>query len=226
MWKIFCNFSSFFCHLPPAAMVNITEDPQSTEPLLVGETAMFTCQARSIPSPSITWFRFQNGMEVELVDNDNITITSQSQPEDNFTTRSVLSVRVTGDEDFTEYFCVGDNQFDNSTSDNATLVQAGMYLVMSVWIIKVDHVQSLHPLFTPSSSHLLPHLQFLPHSLRTHPMLQEPLVTSSVSTAQQLAYPSPPPLSGRTGREVTSLMMRCTTLRPWWLRTLSVCWSL
>ena len=109
-------------------MVNITEDPQSTGPLLVGETATFTCQARSIPPPTITWFRFQNGMEVELVDNDDITITSQSQPEDSFTTRSVLSVRVTGDEDFTEYFCVGDNQFDNSTSDNATLVQAGRCL--------------------------------------------------------------------------------------------------
>ena len=52
---------------------------------------------------------------------DDINIMSQSQPEDNFTTRSTLSVRVTGDEDFTEYFCVGDNGFDNSTSDNATL---------------------------------------------------------------------------------------------------------
>ena len=109
-----------------AAMVNITEDPQSTGPLLVGETANFTCQARSIPSPTITWFWFQNGMNVRLMDNDDITITSQSQPEDSFTTRSVLSVRITGDGDFTEYFCVGDNGFDNSTSDNATLVRAGM----------------------------------------------------------------------------------------------------
>ena len=126
----------FLCSLEldivsPVAMVNITEDPQPTEPLLVGETAMFTCQARSIPSPTITWFRFQNGMEVALVDNDdNISITSQSQSEDSFTRRSVLSVRVTGDEDFTEYFCVGDNQFDNSTSAVTTLVrmQAGMFL--------------------------------------------------------------------------------------------------
>ena len=103
-------------------MVNITENPRSTGPVLVGETAVFTCQARAIPSSTITWFQFQNGMEVGLVDNgDDIIITSQSQPDDSFTTRSVLSVRVTGDEDFTEYFCVGDNQFDNSTSDNATL---------------------------------------------------------------------------------------------------------
>ena len=101
-------------------MVNITENPRSTGPVLVGETAVFMCQARSIPSSTITWFQFQNGMEVGLVDNgDDIIITSQL--EDRFTTRSVLSVRVTGDEDFTEYFCVGDNQFDNSTSDNATL---------------------------------------------------------------------------------------------------------
>ena len=102
-------------------MVNITEDPESTGPVMIGGTAMFTCQARSIPSPIITWFQFQNGMEVELVDNDDITITSQPQPEDSFTTRSVLSVRVTGDEDFTEYFCVGDNQFDNTTSERAQL---------------------------------------------------------------------------------------------------------
>ena len=104
------------------AMVNITEDPQSTGPVMVEETAMFTCQARSIPAPNIIWFRFQNGMNVRLLGNgDDITIMSQSQPEDSFTTRSVLSVRVTGDEDFTRYFCVGDNGFDDTTSDNATL---------------------------------------------------------------------------------------------------------
>ena len=102
-------------------MVNITENPESTGPVMIGEAAMFTCQARSIPSPTITWFQFQNGMEVALMNNDDITITSQSQPEDSFTTRSVLSVRVTGDEDFTEYFCVGDNGFNNSRSTNATL---------------------------------------------------------------------------------------------------------
>ena len=106
-------------------MVNIIEDPQSTAPLLVGETANFTCQARSIPSPTITWFQFQNGMESELVDNrDNITIAFELV--ENSTTSSTLIVMVTGDEDFTEYFCVGDNGFDNDTSDNATLVRAGM----------------------------------------------------------------------------------------------------
>ena len=102
-------------------MVNITGNPQPTGPVLVGETAMFTCQARSVPPPTITWFRFQNGTNVRLMDNDGDDINITSQPEDNFTTNSTLMVRVTGDEDFTEYFCVGDNGFDNSTSDNATL---------------------------------------------------------------------------------------------------------
>ena len=101
-------------------MVNITGNPQPTGPVMVGETAVFTCQARSIPPPTITWFRLQNGMNIRLMDNDDdINITSLL--EDSFTTSSTLMVRVTGDEDFTEYFCVGDNGFDNSTSDNATL---------------------------------------------------------------------------------------------------------
>ena len=131
-------------------MVNITEDPRSTGPVLVGETAVFTCHARSIPSSTITWFWFQNGMEVVLVDNgDDIIITSQSHPEDSFTTSSVLSVRVTGDEDFTEYFCVGDNGFDNSTSDNATLVRAGTY-VLGVLLCQYGYcVFTLHTPLTP-----------------------------------------------------------------------------
>ena len=103
-------------------MVNITGNPQPTGPVLVGETAVFTCQARSIPAPTITWFRLENGMAFGLLDNgDDINIMSQSQPEDSFTSSSILSVRVTGDEDFTEYFCVGDNGFDNSTSERAQL---------------------------------------------------------------------------------------------------------
>ena len=103
-------------------MVNITEDPRSADPLLVGETANFMCQARSIPAPNITWFQFQNGMNVRLMDSgDDISIMSQSQPEDSFTTSSTLMVRVTADEDFTEYFCVGDNGFDNTASERAQL---------------------------------------------------------------------------------------------------------
>ena len=117
------DLSDFICSSLPsltAAMVNITEDPQSTGPLLVGQTANFTCQARSIPPPNITWFQFQNGMEVGLMDNgDDIMITSQLEA--NSTTNSTLMVMVTGDEDFTEYFCVGDNGFDNDTSERAQL---------------------------------------------------------------------------------------------------------
>ena len=131
---------------------------------------------------------------VELVDNgDNITIISQSQPEDNFTTRSDLSVRVTGDEDFTEYFCVGDNQFDNTTSDNrhsgaSWYVKLGV-IVMSVWIIKVDHVPVHNPpLFLLT---LLPHPQFLPHSSE-NPSNVTAAIGDSYQSQLHSNWPTPP----------------------------------
>jgi len=61
---------------------------------------------------------------MEMDNGDDITIVSQQ--EEDFTTSSVLSVRVTGEEDFTGFFCVGDNGFDTDTSTTAQLVQAGM----------------------------------------------------------------------------------------------------
>ena len=164
-------------------MVNITEDPQSTGPVLVGETAILICQARSIPPPTITWFRLQKAMNVKLVDNgDDITITSQSQPEDNFTTRDVLSVRVTGDEDFTRYFCVGDNGFDSSTSDVAQLVQAGMS-------IKIMHLQVVHTHCTPFCLiHLPPlHTPPPPSHLESLSFLEEPSnITAAIGDAISL----------------------------------------
>ena len=96
----------------------------STAPLLVGETASFSCEAESFPVSNITWFRVESGpTDVELINNGaDIDITSEVA--DN-TTSSNLSVLVQGAEDFTQYFCVADNSFDNVTSDRVDLVQAG-----------------------------------------------------------------------------------------------------
>ena len=92
----------------------------STAPLLVGETASFSCEAESRPAPSITWFRVESGSaDVQLMDNGaDINITSVVTGN---TTSSSLSVLVQG----AEYFCVADNGFNNETSDRADLVQAG-----------------------------------------------------------------------------------------------------
>ena len=103
--------------------MNITQQPMSTAPLLVGETASFSCEAESRPPPSIAWFRVESGSAVMLVD-DGVNINITSEVTDN-TTSSSLSVLVQGAEDFTQYFCVADNGFDNETSTTVDLVQAG-----------------------------------------------------------------------------------------------------
>ena len=61
--------------------------------------------------------------DAQLINNGaDINITAEVA--DN-TTSSNLSVLVQGAEDFTQYFCVADNGFDNVTSDRVDLVQAG-----------------------------------------------------------------------------------------------------
>ena len=104
--------------------VNITEQPVSTA-LLVGETASFSCVAVSRPAPTITWFRVESGpVDVQLIDGvENISIVPVTT--DNNTTSSDLSVPVRGTEDFTQYFCVAENGFDNQTSDRVELIAAG-----------------------------------------------------------------------------------------------------
>ena len=107
----------------------------STAPLLVGETASFSCEAESRPAPTITWFRVESGpTDVELMDNGaDITITSEVTDD---TTSSNLSVLVQGAENFTQYFCVADNGFNNVTSDRVDLIQASMYEIIQHELLK------------------------------------------------------------------------------------------
>ena len=120
-----CHYITFLC----IAFVSITQQPMSTAPLLVSETASFSCEAESRPAPTITWFRVESGpTDVQLMDNGaDIDITSEVAGN---TTSSSLSVLVQGAEDFTQYFCVADNGFINVTSDRVDLVQAGIYEII------------------------------------------------------------------------------------------------
>ena len=126
-----CHYITFLC----IAFVNITQQPMSTAPLLVGETASFSCEAESRPAPSITWFRVESGpTDVQLMDNGaDINITSVVTG--NTTTSSNLSVLVQGAEDFIQYFCVADNGFDNETSATVDLIQAGTATVSLFYCI-------------------------------------------------------------------------------------------
>ena len=118
----FDNATSDPAQLP--SVVNITRQPESPAPLLVGEEANLTCEARSVPRPNITWFRLE-GEDQVLVDNlSNVRIILEAVM-DEFSTRSLLSVMVEGDADFTSYFCVAESGFDNTTSEVVQLVQAG-----------------------------------------------------------------------------------------------------
>ena len=101
----------------------ITRQPVSTDPLLVGETASFSCEAESDPASNITWFRVEGDSNVQLVDN-GADVNIMSEVTGN-TTSSDLTVLVEGAESFTQYFCEADNGPVSETSNMVVLVQAG-----------------------------------------------------------------------------------------------------
>ena len=80
----------------------------------IGETTSFVCEATTTVCSldlNITWFRSENGSDVQLFQNgDNINITMETL---NTTRRSTLTIRVTGIEDYTQYYCLANN--GNST---------------------------------------------------------------------------------------------------------------
>ena len=102
--------------------VNLTIEPDTTDPVLIGFTVSFLCQAESIPLPTITWFQISDpGDPVQLMEGTNITITNTVSSTMTF---SSLSVTVGGTEDFTEYQCIADNgEFFNQTSGIANLTR-------------------------------------------------------------------------------------------------------
>ena len=102
--------------------VNLTIEPDTTDPVLVGFTVSFLCEAESIPPPTITWFQISDpGNSVQLMESTNITIINTVSSTMTF---SSLSVTVGGTENFTEYQCFADNGgFFNQTSRIANLTR-------------------------------------------------------------------------------------------------------
>ena len=80
----------------------------------IGEMTSIVCEVTTTIHPlelNITWFRAENGSDVQLFQNgDNINITMETL---NTTTRSTLTIRVTGMEDYTQYYCLANS--GNST---------------------------------------------------------------------------------------------------------------
>ena len=106
----------------PAPVV-IEEQPVSTGPLTLGDVATFSCTASSIPSPTITWFRGQPGMETLLMNDTNVVIITV-EVTDNMV-RSTLQLTLVNEMDFTDYFCRGDNGFNTADSNVVQAVRLG-----------------------------------------------------------------------------------------------------
>ena len=87
----------------------------------IEETTSFVCEVTTIVPPmdlNITWFRAENNSNVQLFQNeDNINITTEAQ---NTTMRSTLTIRVTGMEDYTQYYCLA-NSGNSTVMSNGTV---------------------------------------------------------------------------------------------------------
>ena len=130
------DFTDYFCRgdngfnttdsdivqVVPAPVV-IEEQPVSTPPLLLGDVVTFSCAASSIPSPSITWFQGQPGIETPLVNDDDIIIITVEA--NNNLVRSTLQLTLVNEMDFTDYFCRGDNGLSTTDSNVFQAVRLG-----------------------------------------------------------------------------------------------------
>ena len=105
----------------------ITRQPVSTAPLLVGETASFSCEAKSNPVSRITWFRVDSSLLGIQLEDNGADIIIESAVTDTISS-SKVAVLVLGAESFTQYFCVADNGFGSETSSLVDLIQAGNYM--------------------------------------------------------------------------------------------------
>lgn len=109
--------------------MTLIDEPDMTEPVLFGFTVTFSCRASSIPRPTISWFRIESGIFMEVINTSNTTIVSS--PVGDRETNSILTIIVDEDNDFTEYRCFADNDgFFNATSRNALLVRGGEIIVV------------------------------------------------------------------------------------------------
>ena len=104
--------------------VTITVQPETTPPVIIGYTVSFLCEAQSIPVPDIEWFQSSTGTGT-LVTPNNDTILINTIAINSNTTMSNLTITVTNDNDFSQYYCRANNDMFNASSNPATLTRGG-----------------------------------------------------------------------------------------------------
>ena len=110
---------SLFSHSVTISSVELTATDQGRG-ISIGEITSFVCEVTAVCplDLNITWFRAENGSDVQLFQSgDSIDITMETL---RTTMRSTLTIRVTGMEDYTQYYCLVNS--GNSTEMSFTLV--------------------------------------------------------------------------------------------------------
>ena len=119
-------------HLFTAGPVTIEQNPVSPPRLVPGTAVSFSCSASSIPIPEIRWFRNASNGSVSFID-DIINTANISDTAVN----STLTINITREDQFGDYFCVASNGLFNDTSTVAVVIRGGK-LIMIIIIIIID----------------------------------------------------------------------------------------
>jgi len=111
---------SLFPHSVTISSVELTATDQGRGIYIYNYITSFVCEVTAVCplDLNITWFRAENSNDVQLFQNgDSINITMETL---NSTMRSTLAIRVTGMEDYTQYYCLA-NSGNSSEMSNGTV---------------------------------------------------------------------------------------------------------
>ena len=116
-------------HLFTAGPVTIEQNPVSPPVLILRNNVSFSCSASSIPIPVISWFRNASNGSVSVT--DDIIATNISDTAVN----STLTINITREDQFGDYFCVASNGLFNATSTVAVVIRGGKLIIIIIIII-------------------------------------------------------------------------------------------
>ena len=98
----------------------ITQQPELLGSV-TGDTAILYCAASSIPTPHVTWFRIQNGVSAEQMNDSHAIIHRMNNDSMMISTLQlgpIIDVNVTG------YFCRGNNGFSSIDSNIVHILES------------------------------------------------------------------------------------------------------
>ena len=119
--RLITKVTSVLVTLFPTVAPNITEPP-ANQMVVSPDAASFSCEARGVLRPNITWWKNESG-SLTVVPLDTYITVSEDILDDR-TLRSTLTINSTMPSDTAEYFCVATNDA-GTDSASATLTVQG-----------------------------------------------------------------------------------------------------